>query len=423
MQAPRQSRWCVVFASMLGLMVVSGTINVFGFAVFVKPVCSALGISRSMLASGVLLMSILCSLGTPCLGILADRYGSRRILLIGIPLFALSMSAFALLDASPIVIYALFTMAGAFGAMHNTVPYANLISKWFDRERGRALGIAMAGIGVGIAVVPQLVKYFIAVGGWRFAYIGLGGFIMLSAFVPVVLFVREPPIDELHGNASARGTRCLAGMTFTQAVADWRFWAMGFGFFLAVISTNGTLAHIIAMLTDRGFSIGQATTALSIAGLGVIIGRLVSGWCLDRFTGPWVSFVFFAIPALGILMLAADLRAPGSYAGAALCGVGLGAHVGMLAFFAGRYFGLKAYGRIYGTLFGMFLTGAGAGQFIAGLSFDFLGSYLPALIAFATVLLAVSAFFVPMGAYPFALAKEGRPEIAPGQMHRPLATA
>ena len=138
----------------------------------------------------------------------------------------------------------------------------------------------------------------IALEGWRFAYAGLGGFIMLCAFVPVILFVREPSLEEMRQNAPVAGTPYFAGMTFAQAIAGWRFWAMGIGFFLAVVSTNGTQAHTIAMLTDRGLATGQATAALSIAGVGVIFGRLICGWCLDRFPGPCVSFVFFAIPAV-----------------------------------------------------------------------------------------------------------------------------
>ncbi|HJU09575.1 MAG TPA: MFS transporter [Candidatus Binataceae bacterium] len=414
MLASQQTRWFIVVASMLGLIVVSGTINVFGFAVFVKPVCSALGISRSRLASGVLLMSVLCSLGTPCLGVLADRYGSRRILLMGIPLFALSISAFAFLEPSPLVMYALFAIAGTFGAMHNTVPYAKVISKWFDDKRGLALGVAMSGIGLGIAVVPQFLKLLITDEGWRCAYAGLGAFIMLCAFVPVILFVREPSVEEMRRNASVGDAPYLAGMTFAQAAAGWRFWAMGTGFFIAVVSTNGTLAHAIAMLTDRGLSVERATAALSVAGIGVILGRLVSGWCLDRFPGPYVSFVFFALPAAGIVMLATDATMPLSCTGMAFCGVGLGAHVGMLAFFTSRYFGLKAYGQIYGLLFGMFLMGAGVGPFIAGLSFDYLGTYVPALIGFATALLSLSALFLPMGPYPFAVAKTKLPEVALG---------
>lgn len=421
MFATYRNRWCVVFASMLGLVVVSGTINVFGFAVFLKPVCGSLSISHSTLASGVLMMMVMCGLGTPIMGVLADRYGSRRILLAGIPLFAASIASLGLLRASPVVIYLLFAVAGGFGAMHNTVPYAKAVSKWFDRERGLALGIAMAGIGFGIAGVPQIAKLLIQSEGWRLAYAGVGAMVMLFAFVPVLLFVREPDAGETPHGGHGASVRQLPGLTFRQAAAGWRFWTIGAGFFVAVISTNGTLSHVIAMLTDRGISATDATAVLSTAGIGVVLGRLICGWSLDRFSASRAAPVFFAIPAVGIALLAADLPLAPSLAGVALCGVGLGAHVGMLAFFASRYFGLRAYGRIYGTLFGAFLAGSGTGPFLNSLSFDLLGSYQPALIAFATALLLVGLLFLPLGAYPFA-APPKRPAVVTRDQAQP-ATA
>lgn len=98
MFASYRNRWCVVFASMFGLVVVSGTINVFGFAVFLKPARGSLGISHSTLASSVLTMMVLCGIGTPFMGMLADRYGSRRILLTGIPLFVAPIAALGLMQ-------------------------------------------------------------------------------------------------------------------------------------------------------------------------------------------------------------------------------------------------------------------------------------------------------------------------------------
>jgi MFS family permease len=84
-----------------------------------------------------------------------------------------------------------------------------------------------------------------------------------------------------------------------------------------------------------------------------------------------------------------------------LCGLGLGGHVGLMAFFAGRYFGLKAYGKIYGTMFGLFVIGSGIGPYVAGLSFDLHSSYRPALMGFAVCLLASSVLFAPLGPYRF----------------------
>ena len=399
MFASFRNRWLIVVASIFGLMAVAGTVNTFAFAVFLKPVSADLEIGRAAMASGLLVSMAVCGVTTPFVGFLVDRWGARNILLPGIPLFALSITALSWLQASPEVMYALFAVLGLFGAAQNTVPYATVISKWFDRQRGLALGITMTGYGLGIVVVPQAVSLMIAAAGWRMAYVGLGSLVMLLAFIPVLLLVREPAADVKRGD---RRDNDVPGLTAAQVfTGQWRFWVMGIGFFLAIASTHGTLAHMVAMLTDRGIPEVQATAALSATGFGAIVGRVFSGWCLDRFHGPSVAAAFCITTALGIGCLASGAVGAVPLLGALLCGAGLGAQVGMMAFFAGRYFGLKAYGTVFGAMFGMLLLGNGVGPFLGGLSFDLLHSYRPALIGFGICLLGVSLLFIPLGPYPF----------------------
>ena len=403
MFASYQRRWWIVAASMFGLMFVIGTVNTFSFAVFLKPVSSDLHVSRSVMASGLLLAMLISGVLTPVMGALNDKWGSRRVLLPGIPLFAFAVASLAWLTKSPAVMYCLFALTGLAGAAQNTVPYAKVVSSWFDRERGLALGFATCGIGFGIVVVPQVAGLLIQAGGWRMAYVELGAIIMLLAFVPVVLFVREPYPGEAQQATGNPRTEAVAGLTATEVFTGaWRFWAMSGGFFLAVISTNGTLAHVVALLTDRGVSVQEATSVLSAAGIGVITGRLLCGWCLDQLDGPRVAVCFFVVPAVGIALLASGGKGAIPFAGAALCGMGLGAHVGLMAFFASRYFGLKAYGKVFGAMFGLFLIGNGVGPYVNGLSFDLLHSYRPALIAFSISLLCASVLFLPLGPYAFA---------------------
>jgi MFS family permease len=189
---------------------------------------------------------------------------------------------------------------------------------------------------------------------------------------------------------------------------EWRFWAITAGYFLSVIATNGTLANVVAILTDRGVPSGRAVATLSAAGLAMVVGRLSCGWCLDRFSGPYVAVCFQIIPALGLTLLAYGGTSTSALAGAALCGLGLGAHVGLLAFFASRYFGLRAYGKIYGTMFGLFLIGNGLGPLLGNLSHDVWQSYDPALWAFAIALVAVAVLFAPLGPYRYLPQKSGR---------------
>jgi MFS family permease len=400
MFASFQNRWLIVIASIFALMAVAGTINTFAFAVFLKPVSADLGIGRSAMASGLLVAMTVCGVITPFVGLLVDRWGCRNILLPGIPLFALSVAALAWLQASPVLMYALFAVVGLFGAGQNTVPYATVISKWFDRERGLALGITMTGYGLGIVVVPQVASLMIATAGWRMAYAGLGALVMLLAFVPVLLLVREPAAADLQPG-ERRGSE-VPGLTARQVfTGQWRFWVMGGGFCLATISTHGTLAHMVAMLTDRGMPELQATAALSATGFGAIAGRIGCGLCLDRFHGPGVAASFFITTALGICCLASGAAGVVPMLGALLCGIGLGAQVGIMALFASRYFGLKAYGAVFGAMFGMLLIGNGVGPFLGGLSFDLLHSYRPAMVAFGICLIGVSLLFIPLGPYPF----------------------
>jgi MFS family permease len=405
MLASFQNRWLIVVASMFGLMVVAGTVNTFAFAVFLKPVSADLGISRSVMASGLLVTMVTCGVATPFMGALIDRCGSRNILLPGVPLFALAIGALSWLQASPISMYVLFALAGLLGSAQNTVPYASVISKWFDRQRGLALAIAMTGYGLGIVFVPQLVNLMIQVAGWRLAYIGLGATVMALAFIPVLLFVREPSVAELS-RSTDRPEHEKAGLTALQVfTGEWRFWVMGVGFLLATVSIHGTLTHLVAMLTDRGIPEIQATAALSTAGFGVITGRIAAGWFLDRFHGPNVAAGFFIVPAIGIGCLASGAAGVVPVTGALLCGVGLGAQAGLMAFFAGRYFGLKAYATIFGAMFGMLLIGNGVGPYLSGLSFDLLHSYEPCLIAFGACLLVLAPLFARLGPYPFAARK------------------
>lgn len=401
MFASYRNRWWIVIASIFGLMFVPGTINTFAFAVFLKPVSSDLGISRSVMASGPMVSMVVCGLVTPFMGLLIDRWGARNVLLPGIPLFALSVAAFAWLNDSLISMYLLLALAGLFGATQNTTPYASVISKWFDHQRGIALATAMTGVGLGIAIVPPLANLMIETAGWRIAYVGLGATIMLFAFFPMLLFVREPSATAGQPSSSRHETPGLtAAHVFT---GEWRFWAMAAGFFLATISTHGVLAHLVAMLTDRGISVSQATAMLSVAGFGVIIGRFSCGLCLDRFHGPSVAVCFFTMPAVGIACLGSGATGVIAMTGTLLCGAGFGAQVGLMALFASRYFGLRAYGTVFGAMFGVFLMGNGVGPFLHALSFDLFHSYQPALIASGACLLAVSALFVPLGPYPFGV--------------------
>ncbi len=402
------NRWLVVIASMLGLLVGSGPILIFSFGVFLKPVTAELGITRGDLSTAVLIATLFSAAGCPAIGWLLDRFGARKVMMPGIILYSLVVAGFGFMQAKPVYLIPLiFALVGLIGAVQTPIPYAAVVAQWFDRQRGLALGIATAGVGLGVALLPPFLALLIAGFGWRHAYFGLGIAVLVLAWVPVALFVREPPA--LARAAQRRSgvdlTAALPGAAAHEAYRQWRFWALTIAFFLAVMAINGTLTHVVPLLTDRGIPPQQAAVMFSFAGYAIILGRILAGWCLDRIWGPYVAICFFAVPMLGIALLGSGAGGLVPLVGAILCGAGIGAEIDLMAFFISRYFGLKAYGKVYGLMFAVFNVGTGIGPAISGISFDRFHSYGPIFIVYEVALAITCLLFVGLGPYPYPAPK------------------
>jgi class 3 adenylate cyclase len=257
-----RNRWWVVFAAICGLLVGGGPVNVFAFAVFLKPVTESLGIGRELFSSGLIVGSTVAGIGLIPLGFLLDHHRVRRVMMPGLVLYAAGVMGYALMTPSPLHIYLAFAIAALFGPTGSPLPYGAVLSRWFDRQRGLAIGIAMAGVGLGVALVPQIAAVLIRLLGWRLAYVALGGVILLVAWVPVTLFVREPSERDAAAHADVAVEGDLAGLTLSEALfGSWRFWALTVAFFTAIAAINGTLRgdieeiHAAIWLSDmRGFT-------------------------------------------------------------------------------------------------------------------------------------------------------------------------
>lgn len=395
-----RNRWWVVVGSVIGLTVSAGPVNNFTFGVFLRAVTEDLHIGRGTFASAMLATNWIGAASGPVIGWLLDRYGAKRVLRVGVPLFAIATAAQAYITSSLLVLYLLFALKNVTSIGQSPVAYAFAVSKWFDRRRGLALGVALAGVGLGTSVVPLTVAYLIAHHGWRLAYVGLGGLVLILGGLPAVFLIREP--DEREQAAAlhpASGT--LPGYDFLAVLKGGRFWALAFAFLLGVVALNGIITQIVPILMDRGVPLQVATRDLAASGIAALLGRIASGWCVDRYHGPYVATAFFTLPMIGTMLFAIGGGEPWPLLGALLCGAALGAEIDLMGFLVSRYFGLKAYGKIYGTMFGIFAGATGVGPFISGFSFDRWHSYLPAFALYEVVLAIACLTFLPLGAYPF----------------------
>jgi predicted MFS family arabinose efflux permease len=339
-----------------------------------------------------------------------DRWGIRRVALPGIVLYAIAMCLLGFSPASLLIFTILFAIAESASSIQTPIGYAKAIAAWFDRRRGTALGIAMSGVGLGGFVMPQLAQVLIESIGWRGAYTALGLLTLAIAFPAVALWIREPR----PGEGEHRLTRTasdLPGHTVHEAVRTIRFWILVTVFFLVAIALNGTVAHVVPLLTDAGLSPASAAATMGVFGLATMIGRLLAGYLVDRFFAPYVATVLFLSPIAGFVFLASAAGALPAL-GVALVGLGLGTEIDLIAFLVSRYLGQRAFGEIYGYCFMVFGLGSSFGRFVGGYVYDMAGSYNPALIGAAGALVAAVIFVNCLGRYVYPVRHEIAPELA-----------
>jgi MFS family permease len=391
-------RWSIVAASSLALVASQGPINVFATGIFIKPISQELGFGRGDIATAIGISSVMTAVASPFFGRLIDRYGVRTPLAVSIILFALATAAMSLLPASVFGLYAMFALTGLFAIGQTPGSYSKVVAAWFDRQRGFALGIVLAGVGMGTIVLPMICKTLIGTFGWREAYLGLAGLIILLALLPVLAFVREPT-RVLAGNLSPNVT--LPGVSMTEAARDRRFWYMIVSFFLAVVAINGSLVHVAPMLTDRGMSLSDAVAIISSSGIALIVGRLLAGWIIDRVFAPYVAVFFLVCPMAGLLILALQPAAVSPLVGVLLLGLGIGGETDLLSYMVSRYFGLAKFGTIYGWIFTAALAGNAVGSSILGWAFQLTHSYSTTLIAYSLLLAVATALTLVLGPYRY----------------------
>jgi predicted MFS family arabinose efflux permease len=391
--------WSIVAGSTLALIVCNGPVIVFTFGLFLKPISQEFGWSRGAMSAASALAALMIAVAVPFAGMLVDRFGVRCILLPVIVLSSISVAAISLTPASLPVFLTLYAVAGLVTAGHGPQPYAKAIAAWFDGRRGLALGIAMAGVGLGIILVPQLTRYLIETYGWRSAYVGLGALLFAVAFPAVAIFVREPDIAHRRLSADAAAQPGLSVRETLTGPSG--FWTLASAVFLVAMAVNGTIVHVVPLLTDRGLSPAVAASLLGVVGLASTVGRLLYGYLADQFFAPCVAAGFFLLPCLGIGLLMLDAGRVSSFVAVIALGLALGCEIDMIGFLTTRYFGLRRFAELYGYLFAVFSAGSALGPFLMGSAFDFFHTYAPALTVFILALLAASLSIRRLGSYIF----------------------
>jgi MFS family permease len=218
----------------------------------------------------------------------------------------------------------------------------------------------------------------------------------------VFLLLRDAPAAHAAASADAPGA------TLGEAVKGYRFWALGFCFLFLALGIAGLVVHLIPMLLDSGLQMQAAAATASLIGVGVIIGRVVIGFLVDRVFGPAVAIVVFLVTGAGCLLLADGGAHLAAYA-AFLIGFALGAEVDLIAYFTSRYFGMRRYGEIYGWQYNFYGVGAAFAPVLMGVLYQLNGkSYSLALHVAAGLCVVACLLLATLGRYPQFTAQEAK---------------
>lgn len=399
--------WWIILVAAIGLFMGYGAIISFTFSVFAKPIAQEFNWSRTEVSLAYSISLMVYCAATPLIGRLVDRHGARRVILASVVLFGLCLLSLYLLGGSLWHFYSVYVVMGMVGGGSSLVPYSGVISHWFDKRRGLALGLAAIGAGASTFVMPALASALIALAGWRGAYLVIGLMVILVTVPVVGIFLVERP-DKIglrpDGDESERPGGDIRkdeveGMTTGEALRSGTFWLMFTAFFLVGISIVGILIHLVPLLTDRGVPAHSAALATSVLGAAVIMGRVISGYLLDRTSASLVAFLFLSGATLGVLLLWSGLKGVAIYAATFLIGIGMGAENDVIAYLVSRYFGLRSYGEVYGYALMSFALGGVVGPLLMGIGFDRTGSYQLVLGLFFFILMAGALLMTRLGPY------------------------
>lgn len=395
--------WIAVAVVFVNLAMVYGIW--YSFSVFLVAFLRDFGWSRSTVAGAFSVFVIVHGVLGPLNGWLMGRVGARRIILVG----GCVLGAGLLLMAESHAWWHLYLtfggLAGIGVACAGWVPSVLVVRGWFPDRVGTALGVASAGIGIGIAGLVPVAQVLVDSFGWRWACRILG-IVVAGWVVPATaLILRNPP-----GAAPVRSAGRAPGgdiyWTLRSAVRDWHFWGLALVFCSGNVATQMLLVHQVAFLVDHGVAPLVAATIGGMVGLVSIPGKIGWGILSDRTNREVAYSLAFACVIASILTLAQAGREPTSmlpYVYAVFIGLGYAATAPLTPAAASDLFGGPRFSVIFGTLHVSNAIGASSGSWIAGRIFDWTGSYAFALVlALGMAIVSASLLWVVAPRRPLA---------------------
>jgi MFS family permease len=363
----------------------------YAYSVFLVALAEEFHWKRSLVAGAFAAFALVHGLSSPALGWLADRLGPRLVFMAGGSVLALALVVDGAITR-PLHLYLAFGLLTSLGVTASAlVPAVVLIRGWFPRRFGTALGIASAGIGVGIFAVVPFCQAMIDAFGWRWAFRLLGIIIAVWTIPAALALVRDPPAP------SVDDALCESPATpsLTTALAFGSFWLLALAQFCGNFVCQMLLVHQVAFLVDQGIPAMVAASAAGLVGLSSVFAKVGSGWAADVLgrRRTFTTGMIVVLVSVGLLtVVARSPHGPLVYVYGLLMGIGYAATVPIMPTVISDVFGGARFGSIFGSLHLANAIGGAVGAWLAGTVFDATQSYrISFMVAGVAALVAIAA--------------------------------
>jgi MFS family permease len=342
-------------------------ISVWGLPFYYDFMVQQFGWTRAQVTSGNALSKLVVG---PIFGFLAgwivDRFGARRLMMIGV-----LMAGGALVGLGSISSLGLFYFFYLFNALGyvcgGPLPNQVLLTEWFDRSRGKAMGFAYLGIGIGGATVPWISHALAQHFGWQTS-LRILGLLVVVASLPLVLLLKELPAKATVGAATSSSPMA--------AFKRLSFYLLTLGSMCSIAAVSGTQQNLKLFLSlDRHFTQRDAASVLSLVLAFSIAGRLLIGWLADRFSKKYVMLLTYLLVTAGIPLLFLGKTRLLLYASAAIFGIGLGGDYMIIPLMTAEIFGIEILGRLLGVILTAGSIAEAGAPWLIGRLRDASGSY------------------------------------------------
>lgn len=386
----------VVGSGLVGMAVQAA--GYLSLGTMMTPLVAEFGWTRTQIVAVGAFSAILSIVMAPLVGRLLDRFGPRRVALIGCVAYPATLALAGLAGPQIVTWWAAWFVITITNFFLGPMVWTYAVTNSFARRRGLAIGIVLSGMGVANAVIPLFLVTAMGMFGWRGAYFALAGLVLIVGGGVTWRFFRMPA--SLPGSDDAQ-LPTASGMTLAQAMRTVRYWKLCLVVFLVSAGVGSLNIHLQPMLIDAGATMVGAAALASIFGPAQIVGRLLGGYLLDRVSGPMLGLVAFMLPVLSCAMILADLGLGTLAFLVPVCvGISAGVELDLATYLASRYFGPRHFGSIFSVIFTFFTIGYTLGPVAAAFVRDVSGGYSWVLIAIAATLPIAAAAVGTLGRYP-----------------------